>query len=205
MSSTRWSRAPKSDLKMSSTGHLISGWAQTRKAEKTISTLRQLSLSACDAAAYRDQQNAVKSIWEIPNFAEYKSAVKEFVILWFVRLANLSETDFQKLFWQQICPRKISHSQMNFDATLLSICSFCNIWYRSLSNFYSATAKHTMYDGVLWWSIHEEVLLQIFTFWFKFFHQTFLLIQPTMMQDILLKHTRDVFSFTKSNDFWEIS
>ena len=31
-----------------------------------------------------------------------KSAVKQFVILWFVRLANLSETDFQKLFCQQI-------------------------------------------------------------------------------------------------------
>jgi len=52
------------------------------KLQKTISTIyRQLSLSACDAAAYRDQQNAVKSIWEIRNFAEYKSAVKEFVIL----------------------------------------------------------------------------------------------------------------------------
>jgi len=52
------------------------------KLQKTISTIyRQLSLSACDAAAYRDQQNALKSIWEIRNFAEYKSAVKEFVIL----------------------------------------------------------------------------------------------------------------------------
>ena len=52
------------------------------KLEKTISTIyRQLSLSACDAAAYRDQQNAVKSIWEIRNLAGYKSAVKEFVFL----------------------------------------------------------------------------------------------------------------------------
>ena len=34
-----------------------------------------------------------------------------------------------------------SHSQVNIDKTLLSICSFCKIWYRSLSPFYSATAK----------------------------------------------------------------
>ena len=61
-----------------------------------------------------------------------------------VLASNLPDTDFQNCFGSKFASYEISRSQMNIDAPLLSICSFCNIWYRSLSNFYSATAKHTM-------------------------------------------------------------
>ena len=46
----------------------------------------------------------------------------------------------EETFAANLCSTK-SHSQVNIDKTLLSICSFCKIWYRSLSPFYSATAK----------------------------------------------------------------
>ena len=63
-------------------------------------SLTALSLSACDAVAYRDQQNAVKSIWETTKLA--KCAVNGFSSLSFVSQANLSSADKKKLL-QQIC------------------------------------------------------------------------------------------------------
>ena len=123
-------KAPKNDLK-------------PKKAPKTISTIRrQLSLSACDAPAYRDQQNAVKSIWEILNFARAQICCQRVCYPMICQVSNFVRNWFPKTVLAANLPgMKICHSQMNIDATLLSICSFCNIWYRSLSNFYSATAK----------------------------------------------------------------
>ena len=128
---------------------------------------------------YRDQQNAVKSIWEIQNFAAGTNLLSKSLLSHDFSGSQICQKLIsQNCFASKFASYQISRSQMNIDATLLSICSFCNIWYRSLSNFYSATAKHTMYDGVLWWSIHGEVLLQIFTFWFKVFSSD-IFVDPT--------------------------
>ena len=166
-----WRWAPAKTLgKMSS--KLISSWKGSKR--------RSLSLFACDPPLHI-------GINKMPSnqFGKYRILppvqiccqrvcypmifqARKFVRNWFPKTvlpANLYSCNF-------------FYSQMKIDATLLSICSFCNIWYRSLSNFYSATAKHTMYDGVLWWSIHGEVLLQIFTFWFKVFSSD-IFVDPT--------------------------
>ena len=99
-----WRWAPAKTLgKMSS--QLISSW----KGSKRRSQHRQLSLSllvilCCISGSTKCRQI---HLGNTEFCRRYKSAVKEFVIPWFFRLANLSETDFPKLFCQQICTAAI--------------------------------------------------------------------------------------------------
>lgn len=77
---------------------------------------------------------------------------------------------------------------MNIDATLLSICSFCNIWYRSLSNFYSATAKTQWCKMGFSGQVYMEKVFATFSdFYFEIWNflsgLTFWLIKHTLMQD----------------------